>query len=473
MKISHILNRLKKLLLSGISLPVKLKHLLKDMRSDIHNIRQAENLIASQIEALQNDVYNVKQVANLIAMRQRPGRNIKVVFLVHNIGAWDSIADVLAAMQQADDFIPIVASINRKFPGDETFGMEPLTHARLDEMGIPHIRLGMENSFEALDILKTIAPDIIFRQSQWDQDFPPALRTAELRFTRLCYVSYEILSMVETPHSGMVPGTDTIFHRSCWLIFCAVESVVTRFSTTAVRQSSNVICTGHPKVERLIRKGERPYWPIVHPDKNETHQKKGTTKILWSAHHSIGNDWIRFGLFPTIYRDMLAWAESSPDVEIVFSPHPGCLKATVSRGYLSQQELDDFLGKWNALPNTAVLREGDYAQVMAASDCLICDGLSFLMEYQLFNKPVIFLERKDHVAFTDDGQRIIEGTHRVSTLDEAKALAARFKDGYPDPLYKKQIDNAQWLKAYGNAAQNILAAIRNGMKECNQYSIRT
>lgn len=437
--------------------PTDIERLLLDTR---HAIQED---VRHQIEGVHHHLHGIKQVANLIAARRSIRKRIKVVFLVHHIEAWDSLADVFQAMHEADDFEPLVVSINRRFPGEREFGFEPVIHEKLSQSRVPHLRLGMQDSYQALDLIKAMDPDIIFRQSQWDGDVPPAFHTNELRFARLCYVPYGVLAMIRTQDVGGGERdvvSDSEWHRACWRIFYATDWDVQRITATSARQNLNVVCTGHPKVNRLIREGELTRnWPI-------SSSRENAIRIIWSPHHSIGKSWNNFGLFPTVYKDMLSWAKSDPNVEIVFSQHPALLPQILQTDVgISSTDLNDFLAEWASLPNTSVLAAGNYAGVMQASNFLISDGLSFLMEYQFFNKPVLFLEREDHVAFSKSGERVIEGTHRVKTLDEAKALIQRFHAGELDPLAIKQRELVQWLQGHGNAVKNILDAIRSGITD--------
>jgi len=426
-------------------------------------IRQSEqnSHFQQQLDKLHQQLHNVKQVGNLIAARQpSAGRKIKVVFLVHHIEAWDSIADVYQAMLEIKDFEPVIATINRRFPGETNYGFEPVVHERLQEMGVKHIRLGMENAWQGLDIIKAIAPDIIFRQSPWDTDIPPAFHTNELRFARLCYVSYAILNMLQTEAiGGEDPVSDSLWYRSCWYIFEATESGVKHIYHNSARAAQNVLHTGHPKVRRLIREGAKSSrWPVL-ADKE---QKR--VRIIWAPHHSLDNQWFCFGMFHLMYKEMLVWAQTVSDIDIVLHAHPA-LFSTLTRenGFMTPEELEHFLTEWDSLPNTERISAGNYAGVMHASDYLISDGISFLMEYQFFNKPVIFLERPDHIAFSESGEKIIEGVHRVPDLEAAKALIARFQSGEADPLTQKQKDNVAWLNAQGDAVENIITAIREGL----------
>lgn len=89
----------------------------------------------------------------------------------------------------------------------------------MNQYGINHIRFSMDDDYEGLDILKAIAFDIIFRQSQWDNDISAAYHVRELRFAKLCYVPYAILSPIETREPNTDPNSNSMLHRSVWRYF--------------------------------------------------------------------------------------------------------------------------------------------------------------------------------------------------------------------------------------------------------------
>jgi len=443
-------------------LPQDMAALAEIMKTAQRQIQNAAALSEEQSRRLQGELYKIKQTVNLTAAARPAGKKIKVVFLVHHIEAWDSLADIYETMRKAEDFEPFAVSIPRRFPGEEHYGFEDIIHEKLTEWGIAHLRFNMANSFEGLDILKALAPDIIFRQSQWDWDIPPGFATEELRFARLCYVPYGVTCIVNTQKlpGDRDPAADSDFHRAAWKIFYATPYQ----EELNQRSAQNLEIVGHPKVKRLIRLGrEQEHWPIRQAGAGRRF------RLIWSPHHSVGKEWLRFGLFPAVYQDMLAWAKSDETVEIVLSFHPASItKITEAGGALTKADMETFLREWDSLPNTARHGAGNYAGLMQASDCLITDGLSFLVEYQFFTKKVIFLERADHLPFSPAGERIIAGTHPVKTVAEARKLAHDFAAGCVDSKAQIERDNTAWLAgeklAAGSAAERIVRSIRRAIR---------
>jgi hypothetical protein len=397
---------------------------------------------------------SVHLVARRTSLQRRPTR---VLFLVHLLGAWDSYHALVAAMADSDDFEPVVASTPRRFRGASGLYGEEDVHRGLAERGVAHLRLAADDLHDALRLIKAIEPDVIFRQSQWDADIPDELGTERLRFARTCLVPYETMNIVVNVADGHTPNSaiDSDYHRTAWLVFCTNEETLDTAVRDGARDGTQFRVVGHPKADHL--RSAAPSWPL--PPAPPGEEQYG--RVVWSAHHTIGTGWTDFGAFHLVRDEMLAWARHRDDVQFVFMPHPALLPFPDSDASpITRADFDAWMRAWAALPHTAVLSETDYGPTLAASDVMVTDGLSMLVEYQLFGKPVIFFERPGHRPFNAIGERVAGGVHTVHTVAEARRLAEKFLGGEPDPLRPRQRENVRELFGAGDSVGQILAALR-------------
>jgi hypothetical protein len=374
------------------------------------------------------------------------GRRLRVVLLVHNTSAWDSLSELWHLMDRAHDVDPVVVSLPKHFGGAGELAGEEDAHAELTARGVPHLR--SEVGSDPLALLRILAPDVVFRQSQWDRDVDPRLSTANLAFTRLCLVPYEMLNPIRNVSR---PGTkdtavDMALHHEAWLVF-GTAATVAAAQEKGRRQGSQFRVVGHPKLEAL--RAAEPEWPL--PGR--------LPRVLFSTHHSLGNGWTGFGQLDVTRADFLEWARSGT-AEIVWSPHPFLVPFVASgRGRLSAAELDEWRSEWDALPSAATSFTDRYPALLAACDVVVTDGISMLVEGQVTGRPVIFLEREGHVPFNKAGEVVLRGVHRVSTVTEARELAERLlRDG--DPLRDVQHEVVHELFGEPGAAGRILAELR-------------
>lgn len=357
---------------------------------------------------------------------------IRCVFLVHAIESWDAQIDIYLAMLNDSRFDPIVASINRRFPGEADYSGESETSAALDRAGVCHLRLGMDPSWAGLDILRALAPDVIFRQSQWEEDVPPAFQTSRINFARICSVPYG-MSIVGKfdPDDGdafskiSAKSYDQHYHRMAWRVFCETEQTRDYFASFAHSDPKKFIVSGYPKLFRLLSARDEPErWPIAGGRR---------FRVIWAPHYSVASDWLGFGTFDRVYRDFLKFATQHPDIDFVLKPHPGLFATAVNSGVITQEDMDAFLADWQALPN-CVLELGAYAHLFAASDMMVTDGLSFFTEYPIFEKPLIFIDSGRHVPLNGLGDLALAAMQHVSTFDEIEAAIKNYADGAAWPL---------------------------------------
>ncbi len=429
-----------------------------EVRRELDRAIDQVRRLADLLDDVQRSVDIARLVTDMTARRAATRNRVRCLFLVHHIEAWDSIADVVRAMRESDDFDPIVASIPRRFPGAADYQDEPLVHTRLTELGVPHIRLDHRDSLVSLRTVTQLDPDLVFRQSQWDADVQPGFSSSALAFARLCLVPYEPMNLIENLPTGSHvrdSASDSEFHRACWAIFCANQTV----KDLAERNSPSTggaqfVVTGHPKANR-VRDAL-----LTAPGRSGR-----AFTVLWSAHHSIDDHWSCFGTFPRVAADMVDWAAARPNWHFVFSPHPALVTQLASATPpLTRAIVDDFMSRWNALPNTEVFGGGDYASLFAASDVLVTDGLSWLIEYQIVTKPVVFLERAGHRPFNSLGRLAVCGVHTLSDVASATALVDGFAAGRSDPLADKQREVVAELFGDHDAPAEILAAIRSKLR---------
>ena len=373
------------------------------------------------------------------------GRRLRVVFLVHNTHVWNSLSELWHLMDRAHDVDPVVVSLPKHFAGKGELAGEKDAHAALTARGVPHLR--SEVGSDPLALLRILAPDVVFRQSQWDHDIDPRLSTANLAFTRLCLVPYEMLNIITNVSR---PGTkdtavDMALHHEAWLVF-GTAATVAAAQEKGRRQGSQFRVVGHPKVEAL--RAAEPEWPL--PGR--------LPRVFWSTHHSLGNGWTGFGQFDVTRADFLEWARSGT-AEVVWEAHPHFRwRVATGRGRLSAAELDEWQSEWDALPSAATSTDR-YPALLAACDVVVTDGISMLVEGQVTGRPVIFLEREGHVPFNDAGEVVLRGVHRVSTVTEARELADRLVR-HGDPLRDVQREVVDKLFGKPGAAGRILAELR-------------
>lgn len=404
------------------------------------------------------DLSVIKQSANMALRESTNGVfPIRVVFLIQSIPMWDALADVYAAMVEDERFDPIVISINVATLGRSVFEGEDKVSEAFTKLGIPHLRFNMEDSYAGLDILKALKPAVIFRQQQWDSGVQPAFRTQELTFSRMCYIPYA-LSLAASLGDRVVTDVSTLgfdqpYHRAAWRVFCETPKIQEYFRSFDHSDPKKFVTEGYPKFDSLLKDGETPFWPI-------SHEGRRNFRVVWAPHYSLGAGGLGFGVFDRIWDAMLNWARQSPDIDFVLKPHPALFGHV-----LSPEGRTAFRNAWTDLPNCSFSEE-QYAQLFSASDLMISDGLSFLAEYHLFEKPLIFFDSGHHVPFNDLGKLAEAACRCVTGFDELKEAVLEYRDGKAwefEAERKVLLDSI--LPNRGKAAAGILNVIAEGIRD--------
>ena len=207
-----------------------------------------------------------------------------------------------------------------------------------------------------------------------------------------------------------------------WRVFCETEQTRQYFVKFRHSDPAKFVVSGFPKLRRLLRaRDEAEVWPI---------QDAGGRRfrVIWAPHFSVGTDWLGFGVFGAIHQEFLAWARERSDIDFVLKPHPALFNYAVKEGVISKPALEDYLTQWCSLPNCALETE-TYAHLFAASDMMVTDGISFLTEYQIFDKPLVYFDSNRHVPLNALGDAALASSHIVRTFQEMTAAIEHYAKG--------------------------------------------
>ncbi|MEC7762473.1 MAG: hypothetical protein VX874_11250 [Pseudomonadota bacterium] len=420
-------------------------------RDLLAHLKRIEELAVDAVEFSQAAAGNGAIAARHATTVRRAGQPVRVGFLVHHYEAWGALRRVHALMVEDPRFEPVVFSIPRRFPGARGFGDEDGNSAGLTSEGIAHIRLNDPESVVDMSRIKSFDLEVVFRQAHWQKDLPGVFRTDLLTFATQYYVPYAIAPLI-TSGGGIINHTrKDVLARQFVAGDIAKSIIVAQDRLSGAR----VTVSGHPKVAEI--QSATPSWPIGGGN---------TARIIWSAHHAIDGGWNAFGTFPDVCDAMLDLARRRPDLDILFSPHPALLTRLGGMSGERRARFDQWFADWDALPNTDQLRTGQYLGPFAASDLLVVDGLSFLMEYQLLKKPVVYLSRPDNSPWNAMGEMVVQGVHELPAAKIAgiEALIDGLLDGAEPRKEAAQQALIDELTPRGDPARFIVETIHADLR---------
>lgn len=333
-------------------------------------------------------------------------RRIRVLFIVNNFATWPAAKPLYKSFRR-HPFCDVTVVSVENLKSNQT---EDQTYRSLIASGIPAVRFNGDHDSN-LAALRALKPNLIIRQSPWGPDFPEEFSTAALSFSRLGYVPYyAIESIAGYDDSAVDFHHNQPYHRQCSVIFAESETAAERFrASQAYIEDRLIFEVGNLKIHSLRESG-----------KKKTKRRK---VIVYAPHHSIGSEWLRFGTFAGNSRQVLDWLNGHPEYEVWFRPHP-TLKTELVREYgvLGKALLDSWKKEFLSTPNRVLAETWEYGDILRNADLILTDGISILFESQIFAKPVIFLERSDHLAFTAEAENLLEGTYRFEPKEFEDAL---------------------------------------------------
>lgn len=268
----------------------------------------------------------------------------------------------------------------------------------------------------------TEQPDMVIHLSPWYTSMPETYRITSYPFDVLnCYIPY----CMSTGDSvdGMSQKNfnyNKEFMNFQWRVYTDSSKNLQGFKDNGLLRAKNVRYSGYLKMDRFLNRKEynkeeiKKLWKI--PEGVDVSEVK---KVIIAPHHSfLGYAGIAFSTFKSNAHFLFYLAEKyEKRVSFILKPHPSMRVRAVEAGvFADYAEYDEYIRKWNALPNAKVVREADYLDLFETSDGMIMDSISFLAEYLYVNKPLLFLRRKGQ-AFNELGKCIIESHYSANGED--------------------------------------------------------
>lgn len=394
-------------------------------------------------------------------------RAIRVVFLTFYFEAWDALEGIYLRMLEDSRFDPMVVTIPRKLTGYEDFTDQQKITDFFDARNIEHTMLDFPDGQQGLLKLKELKPDFVFLNYPWQRNYQTGYQIENLTtFTKVCYVPYFSSSLVKEPgEEGVPPHQYTQpTHQLAHMVF--LQDGETQKAFASIGRKEHVYLTGTPKIDALLeaKSTVKPWWPL-----SSDHDR---FRLVWAPHHTYAQRWLNFGHFNDQRELMLDYAKSHPEIDIVFRPHPFLFGTMTDRDVMTQEEVTDWRARWNALPNTYTDEGGPMSGLLLATDALLTDGVSFLVEYPLISgKPSIFWEKEDHWEFTNVGELAADASITVHTWAEVDSALNRAQlNTLPDRSKEISTLNSTLRPLPASAAETIVELVAKDFHECTHQS---
>ncbi len=377
--------------------------------------------IRKKLQSQVNESYLIKVHEKKIA-RLRSKEKIDILFFVFDDALWP-YDDVYTCFKNNDRFDTKILIIpNQKIPEKE----------RLDKMEIIHRNFvnngySVESSFNQGEYIKVENADLIFYTSPYEISLPQYSIEHWKHRALTCYVPYGILqaNLQQLQYNKR-------FHNLLWRYFCETEMHKLMSEKYSNNKGARTFVTGYPKADRLICKSHVPKNPWLNKNKD-------AAKVIWAPHHTIDNgiDFSCFLLYAETIKNTIE--ELGDRIQLAFKPHPNLRAKLYSHNEWGRKKTDEYFKFWETSPNTQI-EEGEYIDLFLTSDAMIFDSVSFIAEYSLLEKQMLFTLKTNDVGekFNEFGQAVFKQIPKARTNQDVQL----FLENPFDKKYSTQIKKA-------------------------------
>lgn len=412
--------------------------------------------------------------------RVSEGKKVRVLFISQYLAKFDSCS-IYYAMEQDELFEPYILvthSRDKRFEEEPSYLEEAKRHFKIMKDRGYRVVFGYDDNLRPIQ-LETIKPDIII------YDNPNMSNTSHYQNEYLnanyltCYVPYyfNVANLKDRVRNRYTCENYKIM--TAWKVF--VECYETYYAMTenvagyglnlsplhpGAWNNLNAVLSGYPKLDAYVK----PYSANIPPKIDN-----GKPLIIYAPHHSIhtGINLATFHLYHKYFFDMVL---QHPEFNFVYKPHPDLRNRIIDiynanrHDTITPDEYDQYVKKWDSMPNGIYIDDGEYIELFKRSTCLITDSFSFIAEYLPSKHPCIYIlnpEKKDPLDFYDDfARKVLDTYYCCSEWNEIEKLFEEVVINGND--YKKQqrenVEKVSFVNL-GNAGQYISDYIKNQLVE--------
>lgn len=149
----------------------------------------------------------------------------------------------------------------------------------------------------------------------------------------------------------------------------------------------------------------------------------------------------------------------------IMRPHPFLQRELREAEGWSAQRTQEFFDEIAAMDNVFLDKSADYLPVFGASDALMTDPGSFLVEYLLIDKPICLLDSEDNMGLSHEAVAL-DAFETGRTIEEIRRFLDNVAEGVDDMAQARASARQEYFGDLdGRAADRIVEAMAKGMSD--------
>lgn len=397
------------------------------------------------------DYYSYQQRLPHIQKEISNKEKIKVVFFPINLGMWK--CDYLFQLMLNDHrFEPYIISF---FVPVDSWDFQLRNQREMRSFfkakNYPYYDMYDESKDEWFDI-ESFHPDIVFYTQAVNVSYPNYKIQSLWKNSLFYYVPYCMGMEKETA------GYNTLLFNICKKVFAPSDYHKDYWSSFFYNKGRNIVSRGYLSFDYLTSPTNHfcTKWKC----------NDGRKRVIWAPHHSITTqDLLSYSNFLEIADSMVDIANKyEKKIEFVFKPHPRLRPKLELTPEWGVERTTAYYKKWEEMSNTNFV-DGDYYDLFLSSDGMVHNCSTFMAEYLLTGKPVMFNLRDESAMILNEyAQKCYEQHYLGKTMNEIEKFLDDVVLGGNDPMKEQRLAFVKKELKGGNdelVAERIFNEIKN------------
>jgi CDP-glycerol glycerophosphotransferase (TagB/SpsB family) len=157
-----------------------------------------------------------------------------------------------------------------------------------------------------------------------------------------------------------------------------------------------------------------------------------------------------------------------PEFDWILKPHPILKKHCISENIMKAEEIEKYFDDWNNLPNAKVVEGGEYLDIFKTSDAIILDSISFIAEYMVTGKPILFTCKHKTILdteFNEFGVELAKNLYKAHRWSDITSFIKTVVSEGKDTLIQHRMDfiNETLRHNENAAAETIIKCIKDAL----------